>query len=290
MRFNFSLFAGPVIAAILVLGLSAHLHAQQQATGGPLAAVVLPEAPQPQSTPQSTPPPQQTQDDSHSPSQPQPDSSSAAQPAPPADKTAVHTPPPQPKRILGMMPNYRAVSAGVIPPPPTSREAFGIATENSFDYSAFVFVGITSLLAEGDEAHPELHQGIRGFWAYSWRGFLDKTDGNYWVDWAMPTVLHEDERYFAKGEGGIWGRGFYSASRVLITPNYHGKNTFNTAEILGRGASEAISLTYYPSQDQNASSFMQKYAYAVGRDALTNVFREFWPDVAAHFSHRHHHQ
>lgn len=40
----------------------------------------------------------------------------------------------QPKRILGIMPNYRAVSAGAIPPPPTPKEAFVLATDNSFDY------------------------------------------------------------------------------------------------------------------------------------------------------------
>lgn len=66
----------------------------------------------------------------------------------------------QPKRILGIMPNYRAVSAGAIPPPPTAKQAFKNATENSFDYSALIFVGITSLLAEGTDAHKQL--GIRG--------------------------------------------------------------------------------------------------------------------------------
>ena len=57
------------------------------------------------------------------------------------------TPPPnqQPKRILGIMPNFRAVSAGALPPPPTPKQAFIIATQNSFDYSSFIFVGITSL-------------------------------------------------------------------------------------------------------------------------------------------------
>src|ERR1700739_1029948 len=30
----------------------------------------------------------------------------------------------QPKRILGIMPNFRAVSAGALPPPPTPRQAF----------------------------------------------------------------------------------------------------------------------------------------------------------------------
>ena len=62
----------------------------------------------------------------------------------------------QPKRILGIMPNYRAVSAAAIPPPPTPKEAFKIATQNSFDYSSFIFVGITSAIAEGNNAHPAL--------------------------------------------------------------------------------------------------------------------------------------
>lgn len=189
----------------------------------------------------------------------------------------------QPKRILGVMPNYRAVSAGAIPPPPTPGEAFRVATENSFDYSAFVFVGITSLLAEGTDTHPQLGKGVPGFWGYAWRGWVDKTDGNYMVDFVMPTFLHQDERYYAKGEGPPLDRAVYAATRILITPDYHGKNGFNTSEILGRGVSQAISLTYYPSSDQTLSGFGQKYAYALGRDALTNVFREFWPDVAHHF-------
>ncbi|MGH9563989.1 MAG: hypothetical protein ACRD3S_21260, partial [Terracidiphilus sp.] len=115
------------------------------------------------------------------------------------------------------MPNYRAVSAGEIPPPPTPREAFVVATRNSFDYSAFVFVGVTSLLAEGGNAHKQLGKGVPGYWAYYWRGYLDKTDGNYWVDWIMPTVFHQDERYFAMGEGGVRKRGVYAATRILIT-------------------------------------------------------------------------
>lgn len=193
----------------------------------------------------------------------------------------------QPKRILGIMPNYRAVSAGAIPPPPTSRQAFILATQNSFDYSSFLFVGITSLLAEGTESHPSLGKGPAGFWRYSWRGFVDKTDGNYLVIWALPTVLHEDERYYAKGEGGVWKRGIYAGSRVLITPNYHGRNTFNAAEIFGRGIAQGVSLSYYPSADQNVGDLAEKYGYAIGRDALTNVFREFWPDIATHVLHRH---
>jgi hypothetical protein len=193
----------------------------------------------------------------------------------------------QPKRILGVMPNYRAVSAGAIPPPPTAKEAFVIATKNTFDYSSFVFVGITSAMAEWSDAHPQLGEGMEGFGRYYWRGFVDKTDGNYLVIFALPTLLHEDERYYARGEGGIVHRGLYAATRVLITPNYRGHNTLNIAELLGRGMAQAISVSYYPSQTRTAGAVAEKYGYAIGRDALTNVFREFWPDIAVHVLHRH---
>ena len=193
----------------------------------------------------------------------------------------------QPKRILGVMPNYRAVSAGQIPPPPTWRQAFKIASQNSFDYSSFVFVGFTSGIADLEGAHKQLGHGLPGYWGYYWRGFVDKTDGNYLVIFAMPTIFHQDERYYALGEGGILKRAVYAASRVLITPNYHGHNSFNASELLGRAAAQGISATYYPSADRTAGELATKLGYAIMRDALTNVFREFWPDIATHVLHRH---
>lgn len=203
-----------------------------------------------------------------------------------AKTAAQNTPPPQPKRILGVMPNFRAVSAGTIPPPPTPKQAFVIATKNSFDYSSFIFVGITSAFAEWTDAHPQLGQGMPGYGRYYWRGFVDKADGNYWVIFALPTVIHQDERYYALGKGGFWKRGIYAASRILITPDYHGHNSFNASEILGRGIAQGISLAYYPSGTRTAGALSSKYGWAIGRDVLTNVFREFWPDIAVHVLHR----
>ncbi len=193
----------------------------------------------------------------------------------------------QPKRILGIMPNFRAVGAGAIPPPPTAKQAFVIATQNSFDYSSFIFVGITSLLAKASDAHPQLGKGIEGFGEYYWRGLVDKTDGNYLVIFALPTIFHQDERYYAMGKGGLWKRGFYAASRIAVTPDYHGHNSFNISELFGRGVAQGISAAYYPSQSRTAGALAAKYGYAIGRDALTNVFREFWPDIAVHVLHRH---
>ena len=185
------------------------------------------------------------------------------------------------------MPNYRAVSAGAIPPPPTAKEAFMIATENSFDYSSFVFVGITSAMSEWTDGHPQLHEGMVGYGRYYWRGLVDKTDGNYLVIFALPTIFHQDERYYAKGEGGFWKRTLYSSSRIFITPNYQGHNSFNASELLGRGIAQGISTAYYPTPDRTIGALAVRYGYALGRDAMTNVFREFWPDIATHVLHRH---
>lgn len=193
----------------------------------------------------------------------------------------------QPKRILGVMPNFRAVSPGTIPPPPTFRQSFILATQNSFDYSSFIFVGMTSALAFGTDAHPQLGSDPSAYWAYYWRGFVDKTDGNYWVICLLPTAFHQDQRYYALGEGGFWKRGTYAATRIFVARKYNGDNTFNISEVLGRGIAQGISTTYYPSQSNTGEKLAEKYAYALGRDALTNVFREFWPDIATHVLHRH---
>jgi hypothetical protein len=217
-------------------------------------------------------------------------SSSSAQSSDQASSDKPHTPPPQPKRILGIMPNYRAVSAGVKPPRATPSEAFKIATRQSFDYSAFIFVGLTSAIAEGDDSHPALGKGIPGFWAYSWRGWVDKTDGNYWVVWILPTAFHEDERYYAMGRGNVLKRLGYAVTRVVITPDYNGHPTINGAELVGRGVAQAIGTTYYPSSDRTVSALSEKYGYALLRDASTNAFREVWPDIAAHVFKHHQHQ
>jgi hypothetical protein len=84
----------------------------------------------------------------------------------------------------------------------------------------------------------------------------------------------------------VWKRAIYAASRILITPDYHGHNTFNASEVFGRAMAQGISASYYPSQDRTGGALAVKYGWAMGRDALTNVFREFWPDISAKLFHK----
>ena len=186
-----------------------------------------------------------------------------------------HQPLSQPKRILGIIAKLPCGQRRKDTAAPTPKEAFKVATQNNFDYSAFLFGGVNTLIAEGTNAHRHLRKGVGGFGRYYWRGFASRTDGNYLVLFVLPTVFHQDERYYAKGEGRVWKRAIYSASRVLITPDYHGRNSFNASEIVGRGIAQTVSLTYYPSADRTAGALAVRYGWGLGRDAITNVFREF---------------
>ena len=76
---------------------------------------------------------------------------------------------------------------------------------------------------------------------------------------------------FADLSAVIWCR----AREEAVARKYDGDNTFNTSEVLGRAIAQGISTTYYPSGSTTGEKLAEKYAYALGRDALTNVFREF---------------
>lgn len=132
------------------------------------------------------------------PEAPEPMSQANTQPVPDAKQ--------QPKGILGMMSSDRVVNAGETPPPMTPRLAFKIATHGSFDPSSFALTGVTSLLSEGLDTKPQLGKGVAGFGRYYWRGCVDKATGNYLVLFALPSVFHQDERYYIKGQGSILHR------------------------------------------------------------------------------------
>lgn len=195
----------------------------------------------------------------------------------------------QPHRILGLMPNYRSVSAGEVPPPPGFKQSFKIATHQAFDYSTFIFLGLTTASAYWEDSHPSLDHwngGDAPFYAYLWRGFLDKTDGTYQSAWILPTMLHEDTRYYALGHGSKWKRLGYSMSRVAIARTYSGHNTINLAGLGGKAGAQAVSTTYYPPSSEPFGVLATKFGYACARDVGFTVFREFYPDIAIHVLHR----
>ena len=194
----------------------------------------------------------------------------------------------QPHRILGIMPNFRSVSGGVKPHPLGWKYNFNVATHQAFDYSSFIFLGLNSISAEGLDEHPALGKGVNGMWEYTWRGFLDKTDGTYLGAWLYPSLLHEDTRFYALGHGhSIVARSFYVISRQVVARNYEGSSTPNIANIAGKVTTQVISREYYPAGSTDFGVLAEKFGYAVMRDVIFSSIREFYPDIAAHYIRKH---
>jgi hypothetical protein len=185
----------------------------------------------------------------------------------------------QTKRILWIVPNFRAVSAGAKLPPQSVKEKFKTGALDSFDYSSFIFVGIQAGISQGSNAYPAFRQGAAGYGRYYWHTFADQTDENLWVEGILPSVLHQDSRYYTLGHGGFIKRGFYAVSRTLITRTDSGKETFNASEILGSGTSAAISSLYYPTQYRTWTKIGQRWLTNALLDFGTFAAKEFWPDV-----------
>ena len=195
----------------------------------------------------------------------------------------------QPHRILGFMPNFRSVSGGAVAHAPGWKYNFKIATRQSFDYSSFIFLGITSLSAEGINSHPVLGKGIGGLYAYTWRGLLDKTDGTYIGAWFLPSLLHEDTRYYAMGnERSVPIRVLYVMSRQVVTRTYGEHQTPNIAGLGGKVLTQLVSRQYYPAGATSFSVLATKFAYSAMRDIAFTSIREFYPDIAAHYIRKHH--
>ncbi|HEY1741776.1 MAG TPA: hypothetical protein VGG18_01330 [Granulicella sp.] len=194
----------------------------------------------------------------------------------------------QPKRILGFMPNFRSVSGGAVVHPPGWKYNFQIATHQATDYSSFIFLGLTTISAEGINSHPVLGKGVDGFYAYLWRGFLDKTDGTYLSAWLLPSLLHEDTRYYAMGNRrSIPIRALYVISRQVVTQTYGGGQTPNIAGLGGKVLTQIVSREYYPSGATSFGVLATKFAYSAMRDIAFTSVREFYPDVAAHYIRKH---
>lgn len=194
----------------------------------------------------------------------------------------------QPQRILGFMPNFRSVSAGSKPHPPGWKYNFTIATHQAFDYSSFIFLGLTSLSAEALNEHPKLGKGVDGFYAYTWRGLFDKTDGTYLGAWFLPSLLHEDTRFYPLGNGHpVAVRALYVISRQGVTRTYGGRQTPNIAGLGGKVLTQLVSRQYYPAGTSNFGVLAEKFGYSAMRDVIFTSIREFYPDIAAHYIRKH---
>ncbi|MGO8986151.1 MAG: hypothetical protein ACLPHI_18575 [Terriglobales bacterium] len=185
----------------------------------------------------------------------------------------------QPKRILWIIPNYRAVSANTHLPPLSFKSKFWLATQDTFDYSDFILVGGLAGISMANKSEPSFHQGAAGYGRYYWHIFADGGIENYMTEAIVPAATREDPRYYTMGTGGFFKRTGYAVSRLFITRTDGGRRTINLSELVGAGAAAGIGNAYYPAQSNPFVKTYQRWGTEVGLDGVFNVLKEFWPDV-----------
>jgi hypothetical protein len=185
----------------------------------------------------------------------------------------------QTKRILFVVPNFRAVSADEQLPPQTVKEKFKTAMEDSVDYSSFIFLGAQAGIGQATNSYPYFGQGAKGYGRYYWHTLADAINENTWVEFIIPSVLHQDTRYYTLGKGEFGKRVGYAVTRVFITRDDDGHKTFNYSEVLGAGAFSGVANLYYPSQERTLTKTYQRWITNLAIDGGVFVFKEIWPDI-----------
>ena len=216
-------------------------------------------------------------------SEPQTAAPTPAQDLTPAVQKADSTEGQQTKRMFGVVPNFAAVSADTQLPPLTARGKFVLATQDSVDYSSFIWAGILAGQSMALKSYPELHQGLKGYGRYYWRAFADQASGAYFTEAIIPALTHEDPRYYTRGHGGFFRRAGYALTQVVVTKTDSGGRSFNFSEIVGNGMEAGLSNLYYPPEERSLHNTAVNYVAQLEAASLNNLAREFWPDIRHKF-------
>jgi hypothetical protein len=207
-----------------------------------------------------------------------------AVPAPPRDATpavrkADNSEGRQTKRMFWIIPNFAAVSAGTELPALDARGKFALATQDSVDYSSFVWAGMLAGQSMALKSYPEFHNGLAGYSRYYWRAFADQASGAFFTEALVPAVTHEDPRYYTLGHGGFLRRAGYALSRVVVTKTDSGGRSFNYSEIVGNGMEAGLSNFCYPPEERSLRNTAVNWVSQLEAASLNNIIREFWPDI-----------
>lgn len=189
-------------------------------------------------------------------------------------------------RLFFTLPNFLTLENAGEVPPLTVREKFGTTARTAFDPVEFFWYGALSGLSQAENSEPGFGQGALGYGKRYGAYFADGTIENFMTAAILPSLLHQDPRYFQMGQGSFWRRAGYAMSRIVVTRTDGGHRTFNFSEVLGSAMSAGISTySYHPKGDRNFPNTASVWGTQVGYDTLTLVVREFWPDIRRHLHH-----
>ncbi len=177
------------------------------------------------------------------------------------------------QRVLGFIPNFY-VTYDKDAAPLTSRLKFDLALKVAVD--PVTFAG-TNFLAAANQAdhYPDFQEGMKGYGqrlgaAYA-NDFTDIMVGGA----ILPSVLHQDPRYYYQGTGTTRSRLMHALSTPLICKGDNGRWEPNYSSLGGYLASGAIANAYYPESNRGARLVGNIFAVDFSADIANGVLQEF---------------
>ena len=185
------------------------------------------------------------------------------------------------QRVLGVVPNFY-VSYTWDAEPLTVRQKFGLALRTSVDPFTFLVSGVVAGAQQGLDDFSAYGQGAQG---YGKRYGAAYTDG--FVDLmlsgaVLPSLLHQDPRYFYKGTGSIRSRALYALSTAFIARGDNGRWQPNYSNLLGSFAAAGVSNAYYPPANRGLGLTIDNSLLGIAGVAGSALLQEF---VIRRFSH-----
>jgi len=190
------------------------------------------------------------------------------------------------KRIFGIIPNYRTSPTLKDYKPLTVGEKFKIASQDAFDRGSVALAAAFAGEGQITNSSPSFGQGAAGYARYFGTAYADVAIGDFMTEAIYPSLLHQDPRYFRRGTGSGLSRLGYAMGQIFWTHTDAGGSQFNFSEIVGNSTAVAISNAYYP-DNRDVPNAVTRLGTQVGIDMLSNVLKEFWPDLSRKFARKH---
>lgn len=178
------------------------------------------------------------------------------------------------QRVLGFIPNFYVVydSANAVPLPTSLK--FKLAMRAALDPVTIAGVGFLSGVQQAGGT-PNYVQGAKG---YGQRFGANAADGfsNILIGGAvLPSLLHQDPRYFYQGTGTTRSRLKHALLSPFICRGDNGRSQVNFSTIGGDLASSALSNAYYPDSNRGAGLMFGNFAIDTGERVISDVMQQF---------------
>jgi hypothetical protein len=163
--------------------------------------------------------------------------------------------------------------------PLSSHQKLELAIDETIAPSRFLGSAFTSGIGQARNALPGYGQGWSGYGKRFGSSVASNASSHVFGTFLLPSVLHQDPRYFVKLFGSPRSRILYAIERVVVTRTDDGRETFNWSGIFGGLMAEGLANSYLPDGERTAGKTFSRFGIRMGFGALDNVVKEYWPTI-----------